>query len=236
MRVSNELAPDFFVSHAVTADWNASGCYFNLNGGKHRAAYMIHKKHMFIPLKLTKSDYEHFLNASALTRLAERLQNDVTLELPYPIWHPFFVNIPYSPDGNFFSLLREFTRWLSKNLYVDRRKIGYSGISVLDTTDVLFQFDRCLSVLGCAVTRELEVTAFDKCVDALYRTKTETSRGGQYDVLLSLGEPAEKWRDSADYGLFLLPRQHACAEWGLTEIGRYFINNREYICAAGKAK
>ena len=235
IRAASELVSDFFVVNAITADWNPLGGYFNLNGGKHRAVYLIHKKNMYIPLKLTEPDYECFLNLAALAELTAYLRNEHVTELPYPVWHPYLANMPYSPKSNFYNLLCAFTRWLSKNLYLDRRKTGYSGITVLDCTDALLPLSRCLRKLGCAVTCEKTSDTFDFLVDDLYR---ETSAGptmaGKYDVVLAYGEDMEQWREVADYGLFLLPHESEGVEAGLDVIGQCFGKNRAYVCAVGK--
>jgi hypothetical protein len=234
MNFSGGLDADFFVDRAVTADWNQSGGYFNLNSGKHRAAYLIHQKIIYIPLKITELDYESYLNQTVVMEITEYLIRENAMELPYPVWHPYLANIPYCPNSNFYNIFCKFAQWLSKNLYRDRDKIGYYGISVLDDTDILVPFSRCLSKLGCAVERSKSANTFDLLVDKLYHVNIGPQTNQKYDVVIAYGENIEQWRSRAGYGLFLLPTESDCANLAFDAMGRCFAKGHEFVCAAGR--
>jgi len=257
MRVSSGLSPGFFIDQAVTADWNPAGGYFNLNSGKHRTVYLINRKSVYIPLKIKEEDYDSYNNTGAVAELCDYIINNNIAELPYPVWHPYFADMPYAPGGNFYNLLCAFTQWLSKSLYYDRRKTGYTGVSVYDETGVLAPFCRCLKKLGCTVDSRRRTGRLDMIVDRLYHIPPRNQAGDLMgdrlynhmgdcapdrapdreiddpDVVLTYIGDMERWGGRAKYGLFLAENE-GFAKPGLEYIGRYYTTEHDYVCAAGK--
>lgn len=55
------LDRDFFIRNAPEVRWNEEMKYFNLTGGKHRAAYMVARGEKLIPCRMNTKDYQKFV-------------------------------------------------------------------------------------------------------------------------------------------------------------------------------
>jgi len=168
MDVAAQLSPSFFIDHAVKAVWNASGKYFNMLSGKHRASYLIYKRYLFIPLVMTVDDYNSYLNMDASYKLYEYLDKNNIIELPFPVLHPFFCKIPFALKGNFYNLVYDFVYWLSKEQYYENGILGINGLSVFDSTGQMYPFLQCLYKLGCKVGSTAHANEFEQLVNCLY--------------------------------------------------------------------
>lgn len=69
-----ELEPDFFIKNAPNANWNKQG-YFNLNSGKHRAAFFASKMKKYMPLRISKGDYKNWLNENGVDMVQTIINN-----------------------------------------------------------------------------------------------------------------------------------------------------------------
>lgn len=62
MLMNYELDHQFFIQHASRAKWNEKNSYFNLTSGKHRAIFLTTIGALFIPLSVSKSDEEKWVD------------------------------------------------------------------------------------------------------------------------------------------------------------------------------
>jgi len=186
MRIAEEIEPLFFYDHAVPAIWDKNG-YFNMKSGKHRAAYLIHRRKMLIPLQLTAEDYNIYLNISAVNDLISFITERDIFELPYPILHPYFLKMPFMPQNNYFELFLDFTRWLSICIFKEHGKLNFKGISLFDTTGILYPLLQCLCKLGCKAECLYPVGEFDVLINSLYHIMDPPVQtdilSGKYDVV-----------------------------------------------------
>ena len=86
----NKLMSDttsFFSDNPVKLKWNNNG-YFNILDGKHRLAFFIVKGLKFIPAKITKEDYNQWLNPSTLKNVS--VNNDYYAKHWIHLLHPKF--------------------------------------------------------------------------------------------------------------------------------------------------
>jgi len=138
MRMSEEINPLFFEQHAVLGEWNYEKRYFNLASGKHRAAYLISRGRVLIPLKIRIGDYDAYLNKPALQKLLKYLKSNGINKLPYPILHPYFYNAAYDTVCNW----REQLIAAAERLGLE--KFNGSGLSKPDTADfILPMLEKC---------------------------------------------------------------------------------------------
>jgi len=238
MRVSDELSNVFFARQAISAGWNKAGGYFNMNGGKHRTVYQIHQRRMYVPLRLTEADYAAYLNQPAADKAIAHVIEMGMTELPYPVLHPYFANVPYDPASNYCNLLYAFTYWLSERIYADRGKTGFRGLSVLDATGAAFPLACCMEKLGCRVEYLRPLSGFDALVSDLYHMLAPSVienniEDKHYDIAFILTEQGKGFHVSADYYLLLqnaTERQHVIND----VIGYYNAGNNAYVCAVTK--
>ncbi|MDR0378627.1 MAG: hypothetical protein LBI62_01525 [Candidatus Accumulibacter sp.] len=186
MRINEELSSSFFEEHTVSATWNERG-YFNMAGGKHRAAYLLHKNRMLIPLTISEEDYSTYVNAEATRRLSKYILENSIFELPYPVLHPMFMKIPFVPESDFSHLLYAIVRKLSVSTFENSGKVTFQELRVLDRTGFMFPIVQCLSKLGCRCECLYEFTEFGVLVSNLYHIPipvVSVSEGkGEYDLV-----------------------------------------------------
>ena len=118
---------DFFRRNAALARWNDKG-YFNLMGGKSRSTFLISRDYDYLPLKITKADYDRWFNGDRLK--ADFTTDDVTGldNFIEPIEHPAFFDIPCDNAPFCFSMQRGIMKFLAQNYAYPLIK----NISVLD--------------------------------------------------------------------------------------------------------
>ena len=114
---------DFFLRNAPLARWNDKG-YFNLMGGKSRSTFLISQNYNYIPLKITREDYNRWYNDIQVTM---EFDCDEFLE---PIEHPAFFDIHCDNKLFYFSLQKQVMRLLAENYSYPRVKT----LSILDVS------------------------------------------------------------------------------------------------------
>lgn len=107
---------DFFTTGAPHAEWNAKG-YFNIDNGQHRAAFMVSKELMFLPVKMSRSDMIHWINTKKVDVILDKLQTERIDELPAPIEHPKFYEYPCKSSLFFQKLIFKITEILCRVYY-----------------------------------------------------------------------------------------------------------------------
>lgn len=130
MEYFHDADPDFFVRSAPEACWNPKG-YFNLTGGKHRVTYLISKGHFLIPIRVSKEDYEKFLDRDQAERLARKLEEEGGEEAVMTL-HPYFYQETGAKQGFYQTLLTRSTELLAKALYQKDGLVDFSRLTVLD--------------------------------------------------------------------------------------------------------
>lgn len=242
MHIAEELSPSFFEDHAVPARWNNGG-YFNMESGKHRAAFLIHRRKMLIPIHVTTEDYATYLNMPVADELIKFINENEIFELPYPIMHPYFLKVSFSSQNNFFELFWDFARWLSICMFEDTGKINLKESSLLDTTEILYPMLQCFCKLGCKANCLYPVNKFNSLVNRLYHIKTPPSEvadsNSDCDVLLTkyCGHNTVLSSHASYYG-FLTKNHEELAEAAevlhldLVPLRKY----NDYIFAVGKRR
>ena len=96
MNYMYNLHPDFFIQNAPVVKWNEERKLFNLNSGKHRAVFQYVKGLDYIPVKMSRQDYDQWTqrydqlnrsnakNNGACEELDRLLKNErgIPVELP----------------------------------------------------------------------------------------------------------------------------------------------------------
>ena len=126
MRKKMEQDYDFFIKNAPEVEYNSTFNYFNLNGGRHRAALFVFENKDTMPLKIKKKDYQKYLNASILNKVNTEINKLQFLN--NPIQHPFFLNLKTERPQYFQIVLRTILERLSQRKLVEKNKIAFDEI------------------------------------------------------------------------------------------------------------
>ena len=130
MNESLERDFDFFIRNAPRAKWNPDG-YFNLVSGKHRASFWIAKGRRYIPLKISDSDYEEWINKSEVNKIVQHLNEMNVFCLNAPVEHPFFYDMQCENKNFYFQLLRDFIYATACEQYENMEYINLKELSTV---------------------------------------------------------------------------------------------------------
>lgn len=128
MSHSMELESDFFSRNAPNVFYEDG--VFNLNSGKHRAAFFASLKRKYIPVKVQKDSYKEFINESCVHTLSEYLKQNHIFVLDAPIPHPYFFDYPCDSKEFYYRLLDKLMYCLADKRYIDHKDIDLSKYKV----------------------------------------------------------------------------------------------------------
>ena len=118
-----------------------------MKSAKHRAAFFIVKKRKYIPIKISKGEYEYLLKRSEAESLQKYLLDHRINCTTVPINHPFFYGFPCSMP-NFYEI------FVYPSIFEIAKKLGgHSDISKITVCDALGD--------SGAVARYLQKVGFD---------------------------------------------------------------------------
>jgi len=184
MSLNESINPDFSVKLAVNADWNDRKFYFNMVSGKHRAAFLIHMKKTFIPLALTKEDYNKYLNREIMSILFNYIKTTQLNELPYPLYHPYFLKFYSNPYNHFFIMFQQFILLFFKLYYQITGSISIKNISVLSFLPELEPVIQMLRKIGLKINCVYKPNEFDLIVRKLYYIYDMNNESNNYDLII----------------------------------------------------
>lgn len=102
---------DFFASSALIVRWNKRG-YFNVIDGNHRSAFLIQHGFSYLPIKLTRQEYNDWINEPALNLIKKNFLDTQEMETVTPIPHPAFYKIPSQREFESHTLYAELMNYL----------------------------------------------------------------------------------------------------------------------------
>ena len=192
MRVSEEMNPRFFEEHAVPGAWNESGGYFNIESGKHRAAYLLHRNRLFIPICISSNDYKKYLNIKAAAVLQAYFDSEQLSQLPYPVWHPYFYNTPFEVGSNYYEVLRVLSLKVAHYFGERQKAKRIKNLSILNLSHNLEGLVQGLAKLGCKISTSYVAKKFDLLVRRLYHLPEIGIYNEQDGFDIILGESVEQ--------------------------------------------
>lgn len=235
MSLSRDIDPDFFVRSAPTAEWNPKG-YFNLTGGKHRASYLTATGHRYLALKVSRKDYENWLDDAAARALRERIAAEKIRRLPQKELHPYFYKFPHEEPVYYETFQGEVLRRLCRRAKetdtavrirtnIDANSSFYTLLSRSKFVRILPDCCKTDEKADCCIRDELREVRTDdyRIRDELRETQTD-----DYRIREKMQE------DSGEAGkteCFAITADPA----GRKEIARYLQNGKKvYLCIGGK--
>lgn len=192
MKQSLELERDFFIRNAPNVEWNEERGIFNLQSGKHRAAFFASLKRHYLPLKVKLKDYESYLNAEAADKLMRYLEEREIIELPAPIGHPLFFDYPCECKEFYYGFLYELFYCISIKMYDTGRRLCFEKLSIYCELNDYGFIERALLKAGCDMhlsiyekEREL-IKILDELsyCDLSKRTPPGLSKSEPYDYII----------------------------------------------------
>ena len=145
------IEPDFFINKAVNIIWNNERGYFNLNSGKHRAAFLCAMERNYIPVKASVDDYNAYLNAVDSDKIAKSLSEQFEDGYSYPVENPYLYEFARYSENSYFNLLRKICDRLSA-WYYDNGKI-LSALNVYNELNEAIFLDSFFIRAGFSVSK-----------------------------------------------------------------------------------
>lgn len=152
MNLASELDADFFVRNAPEAVWNEKG-YFNLTSGKHRACFFAAKDYKYMPVKISKADYDSFLNIKKADALNEYLQKSGCSVLALPVSHPYFYNYPCLSNEYYRKFISYFSGMIAREIYFPEKYLHWNTVSVAEVSDSPYGLINHFSRMGSKAYR-----------------------------------------------------------------------------------
>jgi hypothetical protein len=166
-----ERAPDKFNINAEKANWNDKKKYFNLDGGRHRAAFLISRNFKNIPLKISKQDYEEYLNMPVINKLIEYIKSNNIKSLPASISHPYFYGFPSSKRGYTNHCLKAITMYISHHMLKKQKKIAFEQLSFLHIGEDSGALKRHFAKMGSRVFSLTSCSSIENLLNLLFYFK-----------------------------------------------------------------
>lgn len=151
MKQSLELESDFFVRNAPNAKWNQDKGIFNLQSGKHRAAFWASLGRYYIPLRLRISDYESYLNINVANQLFKLLADKGITQLSAPIGHPLLFDYPCESKAFYYGLLYKLFYYISDCLYNKTGQLDFEALSIYCELHDYGFIERTIRKSGCGI-------------------------------------------------------------------------------------
>lgn len=166
MKESLELDPEFFYRNAASAEWNSRG-YFNLTSGKHRTTFLAALGRRYVPVNISKKDYELFRNDIAVDSVKVCLKSRKNKYVYIP--HPYFYRGDHNRDDGTSLFVQWFMRSIGEKLYNKYGKVNFSELKVLDMTNDAGYTARYLIRCGCDVYRDIVPDELECSLNSLFQ-------------------------------------------------------------------
>lgn len=168
MKRSLEEDADFFIRNAPEALYNEEYNYFNLNGGRHRAALFVFENYYKMPVMIDKDSYNKFINKEVVKEIEQYLNNN-DIKLENPVSHPYFYDLDSKRPQYYQIVIKKIIEYLSKESlekydYIDFKKHSF-GIISHDHGEL----KRMLNVCHFGIKQINEITVFDMLLDKLFK-------------------------------------------------------------------
>lgn len=179
MSKSYELDREFFIRNAPKAEWNEKRAVFNLNSGKHRAAFHAALRKKYIALSVTKEDYAKYLNARVTEKLKNKLSAGNLSSFKAPIDHIAFFDCLCSSTEFYYNFLYALFYDISEDIYASTERLDFDKYSVIcDFADDGF-IGRAFYKAGFNMYKaeDMKEDSLVPLLDELFYTKLSTLSG-----------------------------------------------------------
>lgn len=149
------VEPDFFINRAINVIWNKERGCFNLNSGKHRAAFLCAIGKNYIPVRTSMEDYNAYLNLKDAKKIVNEIFEQYEDGYAYPVENPYLYEIARYSENSYFNLLRKICDKLNI-WYYENGKI-LSRLRIYDELNESLFFDSFFRRTGYNVSTEIDI-------------------------------------------------------------------------------
>jgi len=166
MRMAIDIDPSFFIRNAAEAKWNKRG-YFNLCSGKHRVTFLISQGYNFVPLHISQSDYNAWMNRRVLNEFICYIKENRIYKLPFVVSHPMFYYFPSNFNVQLYRIRNRLMEFITEQMKKRDGKIDFNSISILDCIEDRFLIVRILRKAGCKVFKNYQDSELKRRINEL---------------------------------------------------------------------
>ena len=174
--------PNFFVDHCVKVRLRKSMGFQIVSSGKNRVSFLIAEGYNYVPVRISKTDYNKYLNSEVADNIIENIEGPIFAPIP----HPFFYYIQAECSDYVGIWLYRIAKKIADFVYEIYGNYEFSTIKILDMLDDNGVAGRYLKSIGCDVERYVD-TRLCRQLDSLFNMNMELyhpSNSNQYEILL----------------------------------------------------
>lgn len=168
MKKSLEQDFEFFYRNPPEGLWNDKRKYFNLNGGRHRAALFVYENFYTMPLEIEKNAYDKYLNLTVISKIEKYLQENEIDKLEVPISHPYFLNVPVKRPQYYQCVIKPIIEYLSEYELNQKGVINFTESEFLISAEDYGELKRVLYKSGFGIRNLKRESSLEKLFDELF--------------------------------------------------------------------
>jgi len=131
MSMAFNYDPEFFTRHPIEVRWDNEHNFFIVNDGMNRSSFLYTRGIRALPCRCSVYDYEKWVNKGALKPVIDYIMNNKILNLPTPIFHPYFLLFPYRHEGVHITRFEAILKFLKDNeIYLNEITIAIFNASI----------------------------------------------------------------------------------------------------------
>lgn len=177
MKKSLEQDFKFFYRNPPEGIWNEEKGYFNLNGGRHRAALFVYQNFYTMPLEMERETYNKYLNFPVIKKIENYMQEKGIDLLEVPISHPYFLDVPVKRPQYYQCIIKPIIEYLSEIEMGKKAIIDFNQSRFFISAEDYGELKRCLHKSGFGIKNLKEESQLEKLFDELfYISKTDSTK------------------------------------------------------------
>lgn len=163
------IMPEFFVENCTTVSLRENGGFKLVASGKNRVSFLIARGYRYIPVMISKKDYEQAEQTAYVRKIEKYLETAEINELDVPIPHFYFYDYRYRIP-QYVEQWQSLTGYcLAEQVYEFSHNYDFSQYCIVDYSTDHGSMSRFLSMLGFAVERRVTGDELTVLVDGLLR-------------------------------------------------------------------
>lgn len=176
---------NFFIKNSTTVKRSSDRKLRLIKSGKNRVSFLIAKGMQYIPVNISKKDYEDFLNYKKIAVFKDYIKKNRIKEFFAPLPHPYFYEHVYIAENYCSVCLSKVGNLISEFVFYKYGVYYFEKIKVLECIFDQGSLGRHLSLMGMNVYRsEFANKELTEKIDELldFRAKQSSELCQSYDV------------------------------------------------------
>ncbi len=178
----------FFLQNTTKVELKGKSAFVLIASGKNRVSFLIAKGFRYIPVRMKKQEYEHFLNKEVAEKVGNYLHAH-GCELLASIPHPFFYRENVVAPDYAAECIKPIARFLAEQVYLEKKKYCFDEYKLSIAINDEGCMGRYFRMLGYGVNRLVEKNqTFCSLLDSLFRFSEDdfvNSGEGAYCAIVS---------------------------------------------------